>query len=158
MYRNARELFEAARDAVRDRESAARQLALMDSRRRGGSSPLFCGGKGSPKDVNGTASNIAYIDAESRMKARMAEDERLVELASTVLYGRDGLGGLAFLLGSQAADAVFWRYLGSDTWAACEVACGMSRKTIKPLIDSAFDVLDAVGMERAIDGVGIAAG
>ena len=119
---------------------------------------MFGGGKGSPRDVNGTASNIAYIDAESRMRARMAEDERLVSFASTVLYGRDGLGGLACLLGPQAADAVFWRYLGSDTWAACEDACGMSRKTMAALIDSAFDVLDAVGVDRAIDGVGIAAG
>lgn len=158
MYRNARELFEAARDAVRDRESASRQLAVMDSRRRGGASPLFGGGKGSPRDVNGTSANIAYMDAEARMRKRISEDERLVAFAESVLYGRDGLGGLACLLGSQAADAVFWRYLGSDTWAACEGACGMSRKTIASLIDSAFDVLDAVGVERAIDGVGIAAG
>lgn len=157
MYRNARELFEAARDAVRDRESVARQLAVMDSRRHGGSSPIFGGGKGSPRDVNGTAANIAYIDAETRMKVRVEEDERLVGVANAVLYGRDGLGGLAHLLGPQAADAVFWRYLGSETWGACEAACGMSRKTISSLIDASFDVLDAVGVERAVDGVGIAA-
>lgn len=156
-YATAKDLFEAARDAVRERAAASAQLEHMRARRMLGSKPVGWSGGAQRRDVNGTSASNDLVDFEAMMRGRLAEDERLLDFAARVAYGEDGRGGVAALLGTGYADVLFWRYLNAETWVACGNMCHVAPATAKRRAMCALDAVDAVGIERAIDGQGIAA-
>lgn len=106
-FKDARELFEAARSAAIERDHAAKQLERMRHRTLGGSSSISGGGRGATKDVNGTAASIAIVDYESMMRARLVEDTKLLNLCAALIYGKNGREGVSAVLGSEYADVLF---------------------------------------------------
>lgn len=154
-FKDAHELFEAARSAAIERDHAAKQLERMRHRALGGSSSISVGGRGATKDVNGTAASIAIVDYESMMRARLVEDTKLLNLCAALIYGRNGREGVSAVLGSEYADVLFWRYLNAETWVRCGVLCHVSPATAKRHAMTALDTIDSIGLRHAIDGVGL---
>ncbi|MRX82244.1 hypothetical protein [Eggerthella guodeyinii] len=106
--------------------------------------------------MNGMGPTIALIDYQERMKQRIADDERLMEFATAVIYGEDGTGGVSALMGSAHADALFWRFLAAGTWRTCTEQCDASESTVRRMVREAFDLVDALGFDRTAKGEGIA--
>lgn len=154
-YENARELFEAARDAAIERDRARAQLEKMRHRTLGGSSSIAGGGHGGKKDINGTGASIAIVDYESMMRSRLADDERLLTVAAALTYGKNGREGVAAILGTEYADVLFWRYLNAETWVSCGNICHIAPATAKRRAMMAIDAIDSVGIRHAIDGIGL---
>ena len=155
-YRCARDLFEAARDAACEMRAAREQLARLESRALHLPSPLSGDGRGGRRDVNGTAASNDHVDYESSLRARLADDAKLLDAAMAVAYGPDGKGGVAALLGSCYADALFWRYLKAEPWETCARMCCTSVRTARRRACAAFDAVDGVGLVNAVNGNGIA--
>lgn len=151
----AKDLFDAAREASIDREAAARQLRHLDARR-------FSTGRradGAPPSrtaTDGTSASIAYLDFEEAARRRIAEDDELLGLAASVLFGEGGRGGAASLLSHSHADVVFHRCVSAYTWDKVASVCGVAPATARRMAGELFDVVDAYGVERAVEGVGIA--
>ena len=154
-YRCAEDMFDAARDAGRERTRALGQIAAMDASRGLSAAPIV-GFHGTRRDVNGTGTTVALLDFESMMRSRIEDDERLLAFATSVLYGSDGSGGIASLLSSLHADAVFWRYLADAPWKTCAACLGTSERVLQGCVREAFEMCDAVGFELAIAGKGTA--
>ena len=155
-YSSARDLFEASRDAAKECRAARIQLERLESSRFGGSGSVAGGGRGGRHDVNGMGATIALVDFQELMRRRIADDTELMELATAVAYGEDGRGGVAALMGSGHADVLCWRYIAAETWERCARACNITRATAVRRAQEAFDVVDALGFERAIEGIGMA--
>lgn len=154
-YNSARDMFEAARTAAQERDSALRQMDAMRSA-RGLKAAAVAPSRGGGRDINGTLMTVELLDFEGRMKERIKDDEALLEACAGVLYGEGGRGGVSRLLSARHADAAFWRYLAAESWRTCSLRMGESERTIKRLCEEAFDMVDAVGHERALRGEGIA--
>lgn len=154
-YASAEDLFEAARAAARELGRDRAALERLSSRRVGGSSPI-AGARGSGGDVNRTAASDAYMDYEGRVRDRMREDERLLELASAIAYGRGRAGGVAAILGGAYADALYWRYVAAETWERVAEMCHVGRTTAVRYCAVALETVDAVGLEAAVAGTGSA--
>lgn len=154
-YSCARDLFDAARDASIDREAASRQLRNLDSRRFS-TARRTDGMPSSHAPSDGTAASVAFLDFEAAAKRRISEDDALLRLAIGVLYGTDGMGGAASLLTPSHADVVFQRYVSAYTWDKAAAVCNVAPSTAKRMASELFDVVDAYGFERAVDGAGIA--
>lgn len=154
-YTSARELFEAVRDASKERERTCRQLERLEARRSGGGSSIAGVARGGRHDVNGMGPTIALVDYQERMRQRIRDDERLMDYATAVLYGKND-GGVASLMGSSHADAMFWRFLAAETWKTCSEQCGVSESTARRMVQEALDLVDALGAARVAEGVGIA--
>ena len=154
-YTCARDLFEAARDASIDRDAAADQLRKMDARRF--STARRTDGttsRGTPTD--GSGASVAFLDFEKAARRRIAEDDELLRLATAVLFGREGAGGAASLVPARNADVVFQRYVAALQWNKVAAVCGVSPATAKRMAAEVFDVVDAYGVERVVEGVGVA--
>ena len=154
-YSSARDLFEAARDASLDREAAARQLRHLDSRRFS-TARRTDGMPSGHTPSDGTGASVAFLDYERAAKRRMADDDALLRHATAVLFGTDGMGGAASLISPSHADVVFQRYISAYTWDKAAAVCGVAPSTAKRMASELFDVVDAYGVERAVDGAGIA--
>lgn len=155
-FADARELFEAAREAALDMERTRRMLEAMEA------SEQSAGGSG-PKVSHGSISDPmrkvdARLDRERLWHARMEEDARLVDYATCIVYGaaQDGHEGVCALLSTLHADCLWWRYLGCATWAEVGQIVGYSRTRCKELVAEALDCIDAYGAERMLDGMGLA--
>lgn len=157
-FADAREMFEAARDAARDMERTRRMLEAMEA------SEQSAGGSG-PKVSHGSVSDPmrrvdARLDRERLWHRRMEDDARLVEYATSIVYGaeQDGSGGVCALLSALHADCLWWRYLGDATWERVGQVVGYSRTRCKELVSEALDCVDAYGSERMLAGSGLAEG
>lgn len=99
-YADAREFFEAVRDAARDADRISRRLAAMEASegvRAQGYEPSV---SHSRADVNGTARTVARMDYERRVSKRREADYALIDKACSVIYGDEqtGLGGIDYAL------------------------------------------------------------
>lgn len=155
-YRSARDFFEAVRCAAgeaRRTECQIERMRASEGVRAQGYGPM---GRGTRRDPNGTGATDARIDYEGRMRRRLEEDRALVAEARAVLYGPDGRGGVARLLGSAAADAMWWRYCAAESWAVVASMSCAAEKTARRRCEAALDVVDAVGFDDVKLGKGIA--
>lgn len=152
---SARDFFEAARAAAFDLTRSLLKIEEMESR-NGGSSPIASPRGSGPSDVNGTAQTIAALDMQEAMRARIAEDRALLDLATSVVYGDSESGGVRALAGATQADVLFWRYLSAEPWDTVAQECGISRRTAIRYANMALDLVDAYGILRAASGTGIA--
>ncbi len=159
-YRDAREFFSAVREASIDADRISRRLAQMEA-----SEGLKCQGYGSTghgsrADVNGTARTVARMDYERRVAARREADYALIDRACDVIYGagQDGLGGIDALLGSAAADVMWWRFCAAATWETVCRECGVKDSWARYTVERALDECDAYGMWGMTRGLGIAQG
>lgn len=150
---SARDLFDAARDAAIECERCRRQLEAM--RESGGGSDVHVS-RGSVSDPMARVDRI--IDQEARWESVIERDERLMDLATSVLYGEDqmGSGGVHALLGSVYADILWWHYLALEKWDRVGEIVHYSPQRCKQLRNVAFDLIDAHGIAETVCGSGMA--
>ena len=147
--RDARELFECARDAARDAESKLRILKAMEAAE---------GPRGSGGSTGGGGASDPMVRVDERIvreqgwAKRIEEDYELVDAACAVLYGRDFRGGLDKLLGTAYADVLYFRYLAYESWDTVAERVGYSVKQCQRYCWVAFDFIDANGIEETADG------
>ena len=153
-FDSARQLFDAARDAAWECERLRRQLEVMRSASGGGSDVKVS--HGSVSDPRARVDRM--LDREAAWEAAIERDESLMDFATDLLYGDDqmGSGGVAAMIGLVYADALWWHYLGLETWERVGEIVGYSAVRCKQLRDVAFDVIDAHGVSRIVSGDGIA--
>lgn len=98
------------------------------------------------------------IDYETRMSERIEQDYRLLDMACSVLYGREsGKGGVDKLMGSAVADCISFRYVDARPWREVAALMGYSRwsrRSLRDMCQRGFDCIDSYGFERVIDGMG----
>lgn len=158
-YATATDLFEATREAARDAERIRRSLARMESRE---------GVRTQSYDAHGRSGHRAdqmratdeRMDYEERVRGRQSEDYALIDLCCDVIYGsgQTGSGGVCSMLGSQYADCLWWRFCAAATWPEVAEGCGMSERWCRDAVRVACDTIDAYGLDRMRDGLGLAEG
>lgn len=156
-YSDAREFFEAVREASREAERT--RLTLMQMEAREGVRAQGYEAQGSSGHMSDrTASTDARMDYEERMRERLEEDYALIDLACRVLYGEESdKGGVEALMGSAVADAISFRYVDARPWKEVAALMGYSHASwhaLRDMCQRGFDAIDALGWERAIEGVG----
>ena len=154
-YTCAKDLFDAARDAALDREAATRQLAHLDSRRFS-MERRTDGTPSAHTATDGIGASVAFLDFEAAVRRRLAEDDEVLKLATAVLYGSDGDSGASSLVSGRHADVVFNRYVRPHAWNKAAAICNVAPATARRMASELFDIVDAYGIERAIEGAGIA--
>lgn len=153
-YASARDLFEAAREAAVECERTRRMLQEMEA-----GEGVAGGGLGMRVSRGSTSDPMrrtdARIDHENVWRRRIAEDERLMDYATSVLYGaeQDGRGGVDALLGTAYADILWWRYLAAAPWAVVARMVDYSVRRCAELHAVALDFVDANGIRATIAGV-----
>lgn len=154
-YASARDMFEgfrAAADELRRYESAVRVMRAREGLR---AQCYDAVGRGSgPRDV--MAATDARLDYETSMRPAIDADRALVADARTVLHGVDGRGGISAVCGPVAAMVLELRYLDLLPWDAVGRAVCESPRTAQRRAAAALDAVDAYGVRRVVDGVGIA--
>lgn len=148
----AREFFEAAREASRDAARAREQLEALEERRLSLGSPGAGSVSGSHADVNGTSRSIALVDREAALHRRVEEDYALLDRACEVIYGADNEHGIERGIGPEAADVVWHRACGDESWDEVAASTGMSARTCRRYYSVAMDYCDSVGLAGAVDG------
>lgn len=156
-FTTARDLFDAAREAIRDNARISRALAAMESREglRGHALTATAHAHGTPDPMRPTD---ARIDAEVAYQRRAIDNWELIDLANALCYGRwyDGNGGIDALTDNRHADALYWWYLSGEPRKVAARVLGLSTHRIRQLNTESFNMLDAYGIVRALAGVGIA--
>lgn len=158
-YGSAREFFVAVRDASVERAQVMADVERMGARegvRAQGYEPRVSGGATSDP----MAPTDARIDYESARGRMVAEDEALIAMAESVIWGGDGgdaTGGVAALVGYPAASAAELWSVHALPWA--EVArvmgySGESTRIPKDLFDRACDCVDFFGLKNLVEGRG----
>ncbi|MEE1045454.1 MAG: hypothetical protein U0L51_08210 [Olegusella sp.] len=154
MYQRAKDLFVAAGEAERDARVCARRLEALGLP-RGGSGISVSRGPA----TDGSARLAAQIDERDDLERRIAQDAEVTDMARRVLYGEpEGTGGVAALLGREHADCVKLHYIDGLSYQKASVALMLSRRTVVRRCDESLELVDALGMARAIEGVGFAEG
>lgn len=153
-YRDAREFFEAAREASRDAERIRRQLDAMAERAEalgGGGFEPRVRSTGEPDRMGSRVA--AMVDREAMLVERQADDYALIDAACRVLYGDGSDSGLWALVGWRA-DALALHYLDDMTWAEVAAKLCYSESHVQHEAQVALDVADGWGMARVVDGTG----
>lgn len=156
-YPSARSFFEAVRDASVECERTREALLRMEAREGVRAQGYEAQGR-SGHMSDRTAATDARIDHEARMAERIEADYAIIDLACRVLYGEEsGKGGVDRLMGSAVADCISFRYVDARPWGEVAALLGYSswsRRSLRDLCQRGFDAIDALGWERAIEGVG----
>lgn len=151
---SAVEMFTNAARASADAEYLRRRIERMEASEGLRGASLTGSVRSSSPDANGMSRVDARIDFERIAHDRIEEDYALIDYACAVLYGRDGKAGIASLLGIRPADLLWYHYLDGKGWDAAAVTVGCSRSTAFREKNQALDLIDMLGFERVIAGVG----
>ena len=149
----ARDYFEDVRQAAKRCERTRRMLQAMEVHEQ--SSGAGLGGRVSGGGNNDPMCRVdSRIDKEALWHRRIADDEKLLDEATSVLYGEhyDGSGGVDAALGSEYADVLWWRYLAAESWGVVAKAVGTSRTKATELANVALEYVDSVGLYAARQG------
>lgn len=150
----SREFFEQVREASIDAERIRCQLAQMESRegvRTQRYEPRVSGGTSDPMRATD-----ARIDREGELRKRIEGNYALIDTAHDIIYGPDGEGGVASLLGTATADAMYWRYCAAVTWPEVAKAVCYSRAWCHKAVSVAHDTIDSLGIDAVMKGRGTA--
>ena len=157
-YPSARDLFEAASEAARDVRRVNALLDRMEEESASVPSPSFepRGRRGSTSDrVGRTVTRV--LDRTEALERRLDEDYRLIDAATTVLYGADGMSdGLAALCPAWWCDALYFHYIQLRTWAEVGALVSYSPVHCRRVVAAALDVADAHGLHATLAGQGVA--
>lgn len=151
-YASARDLFEAAGDARREIAWAEGALERMRSREQVRGSRMGATGRGGACDP--TRPTDERMDWESLMGRRIEADRELVDYAHAVLFGRDGLGGVAALVGWEPAMAVKLSCVDGLKLEDVARRLGISPRSVSRSKDMAMDAVDFHGCGACIGGIG----
>lgn len=159
-YKDAREFFEAAREASIDADRISRRLAEMEASEGVRAQGYDAQGRGSNRDVNGMRRTEARIDFERRVEARREADYDLIDRATSVIYGdgQTGMGGIGALMGGAVADVMWWRYCAAESWAVVALSCGYSKSQCRRLCAQGLNACDFFGWANVESGRGCAEG
>lgn len=156
-YSSARDFFESVREASREAERTRLTLMRMEAR-EGARAQTYAERVSVGGEHDRMAATDSRIDYEACMAERIEQDYRLLDMACQVLYGREsGKGGVDALMGSAVADCISFRYVDARPWSEVAALLGYSRwsrRSLRDLCQQGFDAIDALGWERAIEGVG----
>lgn len=156
-YADARSFFETVRGVSAELERTRETLLRMEAREGVRAQGYEATGRsGSVSDR--TAATDARMDYEGRVRRRVEEGYALMDLACSVLYGREsGKGGVDRLMGSSVADAISFRYVDARPWREVASLMGYapdSVRTVRHLCDQGFDCIDFLGWENVMGGRG----
>lgn len=150
----SRDFFDSVREAALDAERTRRQLEAMESREGVKAQRYGSSVQGGSHDV--MAATDARIDRERAWAARIERDYAIIDEACAIIYGIDGRGGVASLLGNPTADAMFWRYCAAVSWAEVAKAVCYSQAWCFRAVAVAFELIDSAGVEAVTRGEGMA--
>lgn len=158
-YACARDLFEAAREAAGDAERCGAELLALDSA-PAISSPSFEARVRGTTDPDRIGRRVAStMDRKEQLERRIDADYDLIDAATFILYGRDGISdGLASIAPGWWADAIYHHYLSLRTWEQTAEIMGYSTRYLQRSVRAAFDLMDANGMTATVAGIGCAEG
>lgn len=157
-YRDARDFFEAVREASREAERTRLTLLRMEAR-EGARAQTYAERVSVGGERDRMATTDARIDYEGRMGERIEEDYALLDLACRALYGEGtGKGGLDALMGSAVADSISFRYVDARPWEEVAALTGYSSKQCQRLCAVGLDACDFFGWANLVGGVGEAEG
>lgn len=155
-YSDAREFFEAVREASAEAARARVTLLRMEAREGVRAQGYEARGR-SGGGTDRTEATDARMDYEERMRRRLDEDYALIDLACRVLYGEEsGKGGVEALMGSAVADTISFRYVDARPWNEVSMLTGYSVSQCRRLCEQGMDAADFFGMKRLLGGEGIA--
>lgn len=156
-YRDARDFFEAVREASKEAERTRLTLLRMEAR-EGARAQTYAERVSVGGERDRMAQTDARIDYEARMAERIEQDYRLLDMACAVLYGREsGKGGVDALMGSAVADCISFRYVDARPWSEVAALLGYSRwsrRSLRDLCQQGFDAIDFFGWDNVLGGVG----
>lgn len=156
-YSNARDFFEAVREASREAERTRLTLMQMEAREGVRAQGYEAQGR-SGHMSDRTAATDARVDYEERMRERIEADYALIDLACRVLYGEEsGKGGVDALMGSAVADCLSFRYVDARPWREVAALLGYSRwsrRSLRDLCQQGFDAIDFFGWDNVVGGMG----
>lgn len=159
-YRDARDLFAAVEDAARERQGILRELENMEARegvRAQSYEPVPKSGSVSDR----TAATDARIDYESVKDPLLEEDDALIALAESLIWGPSGgdmTGGVLHVMGYRSARALERHYVHLVPFAALAREWDVSERQVRRLADRGLDAMDYLGWVGAVRGVGRAEG
>lgn len=156
-YSDARGFFEAVREASREAERTRLTLLRMEAR-EGARVQTYAERVSVGGERDRMAQTDARMDYEERMRERIEEDYKLIDLACRVLYGEEsGKGGVDALMGSAVADCISFRYVDARPWPEVAALLGYSRwsrRSLRDLCQQGFDAIDFFGWNNVMGGVG----
>lgn len=160
-YASAEDFFEAARDAARERAGILRAIGSMERRegvRAQGYEAL--GRSGGVRDR--MAATDERMDYEADRGPVLEEDEAMLRLAESLIWGGDGGdmdGGLLNLVGYPVAKAMELRYVHGLPLSAIARSMGYSPKSKQVVADLCrigLECVDSHGLMSVVRGMGAA--
>ncbi|MBS5865731.1 MAG: hypothetical protein KIC37_05175 [Coriobacteriaceae bacterium] len=155
-YQNARDLFNACREAALDADRIARTLSRMESREDvQAQSYEITGHAGHRCDPHAaTDARMAY---EIHIAKRQQWDYQLIDLVSALAYGQSftGFGGIASIMGASYADVIWWRCCAAASWDEVAYWCSKSRSWCVGAYADVCRVIDVYGAKQVLEGLGL---
>ncbi len=160
-YVRSEDFFEAVRDAARERASILGTISSMEGREGLHAQGYEAMGRsGAVRDR--MAATDDRMDYESSRAPLLAEDDAIIRLANSLIWGGDGgdlSGGVASLAGERVATAMEMRYVHALTWA--EAARRMkysprSGQVVADLCRVGLDIVDSHLLTAVARGEGSA--
>lgn len=157
-YGSARELFEAAREAMADTVKATNELEALEESQNKLPSGLSVGTVGGHLQGDKIGRIVARTaERKERLERRIEANEELIDLACEILYGGDQISdGLASLAPEWWSDAIYHHYLNLMSWPEVAELMGYHSRWIQSRVAAAFDLADGYGMVNMLAGRGIA--
>lgn len=152
-YNSARDLFKATQNAAQ--EAAHIELALEQAKTR--ELPHAQSYEQRIKTGHITDALLPTdmrMQLEERKRELYEQDMQLIRYCYEVLYGRDKTHGLSELIDFRAVQAIEYKYLRGMKWVAIAALFNVPVITARRMCDYAFDVIDSLGFEKTIAGVG----
>lgn len=158
-YTSAEDFFEVVRDAARERAGILRTISSMEGRegvRAQGYEAM--GRSGAVRDR--MAATDVRMDYEADMGPVLEEDEAMLRLAESLIWGGDGGdmgGGVLNLMGYPVAKAMEMRYVHGLPLSAIAKSMGYSTKSKQVVADlcrMGLECVDSHGLMSVVQGVG----
>lgn len=152
-YTSAHELFSAARDACKEMRAIEYELARLKER-EGLHAQSYEMSVRSSEHSDFTRQVDSRLVLTQRKREVYEQDKALYKLALSVLYGEGTSHGLSELVHLQACECTEQHYLLDRSWQAIARNFAIPVITARRNVRYALDMIDYLGLEHAIAGVG----
>lgn len=148
----ARDLFCAAADAADEAQAIEQALERARTREQVRAQSYGIHSSCGIRDV--MQSTDARMQLEERKQELYDQDIQLIKYCYEVLYGRDKSHGLSELVDFRVVQSLEYKYLRGLKWQAIAALFSVPVITARRMCDYAFDVIDSLGFEKTIAGIG----
>lgn len=158
-YARAEDFFEAVRDAARERAGILRTISSMEGREGVRAQGYEATGR-SGAVCDRMAATDDRMDYESSRAPLLAEDDAIIRLANSLIWGGDGgdlSGGVASLAGERVATAMEMRYVHGLSLAEAARRMRYSPRSgpvVADLCRVGLDVVDSHRLMAVVRGEG----